>query len=118
MQQILNAAIIEVSHLSTHKVCLRCNARVEASTSTLGRCMKSECVMLQRYNICVDQLSAKMLSSNQACLRVYVFHCTLLLLFSRRYFDLLERIIEDNGREEKENAFNMDEAGLPLDPKP
>ena len=58
--EILNAAIIGVSHLGTHKICLRCNARVEPSTSTLGRCTKSECAMLQRYDICVDQLSAKM----------------------------------------------------------
>ena len=35
--------------------------RVEPSTSTLGRCTKSECAMLQRYDICADQLSAKML---------------------------------------------------------
>ena len=48
------------SHLGTHKICLRCNARVELSTSTLGRCTKSECAMLQRYDICADQLSVKM----------------------------------------------------------
>ena len=59
--EILNAAIIGVSHLGTHKICLRCNARVEPSTSTLGRCTKSGCAMLQRYDICTDQLSAKML---------------------------------------------------------
>ncbi|MDD9818754.1 MAG: hypothetical protein OXU61_11575 [Gammaproteobacteria bacterium] len=57
----MNAAIIGVSHLGTHKICLRCNARVELSTSTLGRCTKLECAMLQRYDTCADQLSAKML---------------------------------------------------------
>ena len=59
--KILNAAIIDVSHLGTHKICLRCNATVELSTSTLGRCTKLECAMLQWYDICADQLSAKML---------------------------------------------------------
>ena len=60
--EIHDATIVGVSHLGTHKICLRCSARVEpSSSSTLGRCTKSECAMLQRYDICPDQLSAKML---------------------------------------------------------
>ena len=36
-----------------------------------------------------------------------------------RYFDLLEQTIEDNGLGGKPcNIFNMDETGMPLDPKP
>ena len=35
-----------------------------------------------------------------------------------RYFDLLERTIEDNGLAGKPGqTFNMDESGMPLDPK-
>lgn len=35
------------------------------------------------------------------------------------YFDLLEQTIEDNGLGGKPcNIFNMDETGMPLDPKP
>ena len=60
--QIQECMIIRVSHLETHKICFRCNARVEpSSSSTLGRCTKLECAMLQRYDVCHDQLSAKML---------------------------------------------------------
>ena len=36
-----------------------------------------------------------------------------------RYFDLLEQTLKDNGLEQKPcNIFNMDETGMPLDPKP
>ena len=59
--EISISAIIGVSHLETHKICLRCSARVEPSTSMLGRYTKSECTTLQRYDICPDQLSSKML---------------------------------------------------------
>ena len=60
--EIHDVTIVGVSHLGTHKICLRCSARVEpSSSSTLRRCTKSECAMLQRYDICPDQLSAKML---------------------------------------------------------
>ena len=59
--EISNAVIIGVSHLGTHKICLRCSARVELSTPMLGRCTKPMCAMLQRYDICPDQLSAKII---------------------------------------------------------
>ena len=60
--QIQECMVIGVSHLEAHKICLRCNARVEpSSSSTLGRCTKLECAMLQRYDVCPGQLSAKML---------------------------------------------------------
>ena len=61
--EISNASIVGVSHLGTHKICLRCSARVEPSTSILGRCTKSECAMLQRYGrstICKDALHGKL----------------------------------------------------------
>ena len=57
----LNGDIIDVSQLGIHKICLRCKARVELSTSTMGRCSKSSCAILQRYNRCTDQLCAKMM---------------------------------------------------------
>ena len=72
--EILNAVIIGVSHLSNHKLCLRCNAQVEPSTSSMGRCTKPECAMLQRYYICSNQVSAKlsfMVSSKIHSLNAY-----------------------------------------------
>lgn len=61
INEIHGVTIVGVSHLGTHKTYLRCSARVEPSSSILGRCTKSECAMLQRYDSCLDQLSAKML---------------------------------------------------------
>lgn len=59
--EILNAEIIGISHLGSQKLCLRCSARVEPFASPMGRCTKSECAMIQRYDVCPEQLSAKML---------------------------------------------------------
>ena len=59
--QLFEAQVIGVVHLQNYKVCLRCKARVEPATPPLGRCSKPECAMLQRYDICLQQLSAKLL---------------------------------------------------------
>ena len=59
--QLFEAQVISVVHLQNYKVCLRCKARVEPATPPLGRCSKPECAMLQRYDIYLQQLSAKLL---------------------------------------------------------
>ena len=59
-EEIRDAQIVGVAELNTYKACLRCKARVEPS-SPLGRCSKSECAMLQRYDMCQDQLSARLM---------------------------------------------------------
>ena len=53
---------------------LRCKARVEPSTPRFGRCSKPECAMMQRYDVCQEQLSAKLLfmtNSNFVSLYAY-----------------------------------------------
>ena len=41
--------------------CLKCKARVEPLTVPLGRCSKGDCAMMQRYDLCSEQLSAWLL---------------------------------------------------------
>ena len=59
-----SAVIIGVPQLDSYKSCLACKARVEpdaieADKPPLGRCTK--CGMLQRFNQCSEQLSAKLI---------------------------------------------------------
>ena len=54
--QIYNTIIKD---LGSNKICIRCNARVEPTKSNQGRCTKEDCRMLQRYDMCPSQLSAK-----------------------------------------------------------
>ena len=57
---ICNPEIIGVPQLDIYKACLRCKARVEPLTPPLGRCSKAGCLMMQRYDRCVNQLSTKL----------------------------------------------------------
>lgn len=57
--QCADAVVIGVPQLDTYKACLTCKARVEPQTPPLGRC--SKCAMLQRFDLCPDQWSAKLL---------------------------------------------------------
>ena len=59
--QVSNAQIIGVPQLDSYKACLQCKARVEPLTLPLGRCSKDNCAMIQRHDLCTDQLSAKIL---------------------------------------------------------
>lgn len=56
-----NVVIVGVPHLDTHKACLQCKARVEPLTPPLGRCSKPECKMLQRFDLCINHTTAKLL---------------------------------------------------------
>ena len=58
---ITNVTSVGVSNLVSHKICLPCNSRIEPKGSALGRCTKLDCRMLQCYDICTTQLSAKIL---------------------------------------------------------
>ena len=71
-REIQNAAVIGVDELEQHKSCLRCKGRVEPSGSgCIGRCSRSDCGMLQLYEECSSQWSAKLLlrSSETASLQ-------------------------------------------------
>ena len=46
-----NVMVIGVPHLDIYKGCLNCRARVEPLTPPLGRCSRSECLMMQRYDL-------------------------------------------------------------------
>lgn len=59
--EVNNAQIIAVPQLDRYKACLRCKARVEPVSPPLGICSKSECGLMQRYDLCTEQLSAKLL---------------------------------------------------------
>ena len=59
--EISNPEIIGVPQLDTYKACLKCKARVEPLTPPLGRCSKLGCAMMQRYDRCPTQVSAKLL---------------------------------------------------------
>lgn len=59
--EVNNAQIIAVPQLDRYKACLRCQARVEPVSPSLGICSKSECGLMQRYDLCTEQLSAQLL---------------------------------------------------------
>ena len=59
--QVSNAQIIGVPQLESYKSCLKCKARVEPLTVPHGRCSKGDCAMMQRYDLCTEQLSARLL---------------------------------------------------------
>ena len=78
--------IIGVSALDTYKSCLLCKASIEPMTPPLGKCSKAECAMIQRYDMCPEQASAKLLlqyqpDSNQSKLvQLHAFNQQLLQL--------------------------------------
>ena len=53
--------IVGVPQLHSYNACLQCKARVEPLTPPLGRCSKGDCGMIQRFDICTSQVSAKLL---------------------------------------------------------
>lgn len=61
LTEICNVEIIGVPQLDCYKACLKCKARVEPVTSHLGKCSNLGCAMMQRYDRCPNQLSAKLI---------------------------------------------------------
>lgn len=58
---LYGAEVVGVPKIESHKVCLRCKARVEPSTEKQGRCSSASCRMLQRYDVCFEVQTAKLL---------------------------------------------------------
>ena len=64
-----NALIVAVLHLDSYRPCICCKARVEPLLPPLARCSKSDCTMLQRYHVCSEHISAKLLfKDNTICI--------------------------------------------------
>lgn len=59
--QLKSPTIIGVPELETYQVCLKCKSRVEAISETRGSCSSSQCRMMQRYGVCLEFTSAKLL---------------------------------------------------------
>ena len=73
-KELVDAQIIGVLKLDKYKACLRCKAWVEPSSPPLGKCSKEGCGMLQKYDVCQEQLSAKlMFQSGAAVVSVYAY---------------------------------------------
>ena len=60
-EELKNAQIVGVPMFDKYRSCLRCKARVEPCSSTTATCSRDDCQMLQRYDVCPEQLSAKLL---------------------------------------------------------
>ena len=58
---IHDVQIIGVSQLDIYKSCLQCKARVEPQTPPMGKCTKGECLMMQLYDLCQDQIVTRVL---------------------------------------------------------
>ena len=58
---INNVTVAGVPYFDTYKSCLQCKARVEPHTECLGKCSKMDCMMMQRFNLCPQHITAKLL---------------------------------------------------------
>ena len=56
-----NAQVIGVAELDTYRACLNCKARVEPQTPPLGKCSRDDCLMIQLFELCPDQISARVM---------------------------------------------------------
>ena len=56
-----NVTVVGVPYLGSYKACLWCKARVELLTPPLGKCSKVDCQMMQRYDVCAEQSTAKVM---------------------------------------------------------
>ncbi len=72
--EIFDAVIIAVPSLNVYKACMRCKARVEPQSPPLGICSKEDCSTMQRYDLCKEQLSAKISFSNGTDEKVETLH--------------------------------------------
>ena len=79
LMEIKNVAIVGVPYLYSYKSCLQCKARVEPQTPPLGKCSKGECKMMQRYDLCTEHTSAKLMlmfdndDDGKSTLRAYAY---------------------------------------------
>ena len=61
---LVNPHAIAVPQLDSYKLCLVYKARVEPSNSPLGEC--SKCSTMQQYDMCMDQLSARLMVKTES----------------------------------------------------
>ena len=61
-----NVTVVGVPYLGSYKACLSCKARVEPQTPPLGKCSKVDCQMMQRYDLCAEQTTAKLMLMYEA----------------------------------------------------
>ena len=61
---LANPLVIAVPQLDSYKSCLVCKARVESSTPPLGEC--SKCSTMQQYDLCTNQLSARLMVKTES----------------------------------------------------
>ena len=59
--EITKAIIGAIINLDHYRACMKCNSRVEPIGTNQGRCMKDDCRILQRINLCKEHVSAKLL---------------------------------------------------------
>ena len=58
---INNVTVAGVPYFDTYKSCLQCKARFEPHTERLGKCSKMDCMMMQRFDLCPQHTTAKLL---------------------------------------------------------
>ena len=56
-----DVTIVGVLHLDTLRACLNCKGRVEPQTPPLGKCSRPDCQMMQRYDLCAEVTTAKLM---------------------------------------------------------
>jgi len=58
---INNVTVAGVPYFDTYKSCLQCKARVEPHTDRVGKCSKTDCMMMQRFDLCKQHTTAKLM---------------------------------------------------------
>ena len=58
---INNVTVAGVPYFDTYKSCLQCKARVEPHTERLGKCSKMDCMMMERFDLCPQHITAKLM---------------------------------------------------------
>ena len=58
---INDITVAGVPYFDRYKSCLQCKARVEPHTGRLGKCSKTDCTMMQRFDLCPQHTTAKLI---------------------------------------------------------
>ena len=78
---IRDVQVIGVQQLDTYKSCLRCKAGVEPLSPPQGKCTKENCLMIQLFDLCPDQISACVLLphyiKHRSSYMLYIWRCSL-----------------------------------------
>ena len=61
LEELDAAIVIAVMQLEMYRACLRCKGQFEPLASPFGRCSRSECEMMQRFDECTEQVVAKVM---------------------------------------------------------